>query len=83
MDSDFFALKAKQLVMEYSNRVNEQKLESEDVYIVWLNKILQHNKAMLSTPIPDGRYYEVTYNGDKEEFYVDAYTKEHNEAIKK
>jgi hypothetical protein len=49
---------------------------------VWLCKTLQNNKALLSTDEPDGRYYEVTYNGDKQEFYFDAYIKEHNQLIK-
>lgn len=31
---------------------------------------------------PDGMYYEITYNGDKGEMYLDAYKKMHNECIK-
>ena len=31
-----------------------------------------------STPVPDTRYYEATYNGDKEDVYLDAYVKEQN-----
>lgn len=45
------------------------------IYVVWFVKVLQNWKALLSTNIPDGRYYEVTYNGDKEEAYVDTYQK--------
>jgi hypothetical protein len=48
---------------------------------VWLCKILQNNKALLSTTLPDGMYYEVTYNGDKQEFYVDAYQKVENYTV--
>lgn len=54
----------------------------EEVYVVWFNKTLQHAKALLSTPLPDGMYYEVTYNGDKNEFYLDAYKKFENKVIK-
>ena len=50
-------------------------LTDKDVYVVWLSKTLQNGKAMLSTTRPDGMYYEVTYNGDKKELYVDAYKK--------
>lgn len=53
----------------------------EDVYVVWLSKVLQNNKALLSTTYPDTRYYEITYNGDKNEFYFDAYVKEINQVI--
>lgn len=35
-----------------------------------------------STAIPDWMYYEITYNGDKGEMYLDAYKKMHNECIK-
>lgn len=82
MDSKLFLLKAQSLVAEYSNSVNEEQIRLEEVYVVWSNKILQNNKAMLSTDIPDGRYYEVTYNGDKKETYIDAYVKESNKLVK-
>ena len=44
-------------------------------------KTLQNNKALLSTPISDGKYYEATYNGDKDELYLDTYVLEKNEPI--
>lgn len=53
------------------------------IYVVWLSKTLQNNKALLSAPVSDGRYFEVTYNGDKEEFYVDTYVKENNTVVSK
>lgn len=46
-----------------------------NVYIVWFCKTLQNWKALLSTTLPDGTYYEVTYNGDKKEMYIDVYKK--------
>ena len=55
--------------------------DKEDIYVVWLSKVLQNNKALLSTTYPDTRYYEITYNGDKNEFYFDAYVKEINQVI--
>lgn len=59
-----------------TGEVNEERpLATKDVYVVWLSKTLQNGKAMLSTTRPDGMYYEVTYNGGKNEFYVDAYKK--------
>lgn len=54
----------------------------KDIYIVWLCKSLQNNKALLSTTLPDGMYYELTYNGDKKELYLDAYKKFENICIK-
>lgn len=52
-----------------------------DVYIVWKCKTLQNWKWLLSTTLEDGMYYEVTYNGDKKEFYLDAYSKVENRCI--
>ena len=53
-----------------------------DVYIVWKCKTLQNWKWMISTTLNDGMYYEVTYNGDKNEFYLDAYKKFENRVVK-
>ena len=52
-----------------------------DVYVVWSCKTLQNNKALLSTTLFDGMYYEVTYNGDKNEIYFDAYKKFENRCV--
>ena len=52
-----------------------------DVYIVWKCKALQNWKFLISTSLPDGMYYEVTYNGDKKEWYLDAYKKFENQCI--
>ena len=44
----------------------EQHLDSSDaipqfdVFVVWLCKTLQNNKALLSTTLFDGMYYELT-----------------------
>lgn len=57
-------------------------LRPEEVYVVWYCKTLQNHKALLSTPIHDGMYYELTYNGDKNELYLDAYKKFENRCIK-
>ena len=53
-----------------------------DVFVVWQCKTLQNNKALLSTTLFDGMYYELTYNGDKKELYFDAYKKFENRCIK-
>jgi hypothetical protein len=52
-----------------------------DVYIVWFSKTLQNWKALLSSSLPDGRYYEVTYDGDKKMTYIDIYVKLDNVCI--
>lgn len=56
-------------------------ITEDDVFIVWMCKALQNNKALASTTLFDGMYYEITYNGDKQEAYFDAYKKWENIAI--
>lgn len=52
------------------------------MYIVWFCKTLQNFKVLLSTTLPDGMYYEVTFDGDKNKYYLDAYKKWKNISIK-
>lgn len=47
----------------------------DNVFIVWFSKTLQNWKCLVSTTLLDGMYYEVTFNGDKNEAYLDAYKK--------
>lgn len=51
------------------------------VYIVWKSKVLQNYKYLISTSLYDGMYYELTFNGDKNEWYLDAYKKFENRVI--
>ena len=46
-------------------------------------KTLQNSKALLSTTVSDGMYYEITYNGDKDEIYFDVYKKWENIVVPK
>ena len=53
-----------------------------EIFTVWKCKILQNWKYLVSSTLPDGMYYELTYNGDKKEWYLDAYKKFENICIK-
>lgn len=74
------------LVKDYANEHLDKSdnvvVEEKNVFVVWICKTLQNNKALLSTTLLDGMYYEITYNGDKKEIYLDAYKKFENRAIK-
>lgn len=52
-----------------------------EVYTVWKAKALQNWKYLLSSTLSDGMYYELTFNGDKNEWYLDAYKKFENRVI--
>ena len=52
-----------------------------DTFVVWSCKTLQNHKFLISTTLHDGMYYECTYNGDKNEMYLDAYKKFENKKI--
>ena len=85
MDSKRFIEICKQEIVKYFNerveKTDNQRLKEDDVFVVWSCKTLQNNKALLSTIVSDGMYYEMTYNGDKSEIYMDAYKKWENKKI--
>ena len=71
--------RARQIITDYFNQhvdtTDGVQISIDDVYIVWFSKTLQNWKALVSTTIPDGKYYEVTHDGDKGRTYVDVYVK--------
>ena len=75
-----------QLVADYTNqhmdKTDGESITTDNVYMVWSCKTLQNWKALLSTTVPDGMYYEVTYNGDRGEVYLDAYKKFGNKCFR-
>lgn len=85
MSNDAMLKRAKELVVNYFNehveKTDNKKITEDDVFIVWFSKTLQNWKALVSTTVSDGMYYEVTHNGDKGETYLDAYKKWENVCI--
>ena len=83
-DVDTLLKQAKVAVIHAFNRnalSDTVELTENDIYIVWFSKTLQNWKALLSTDLRDGLYYEVTYNGDKHSAYVDTYKKQSNDEV--
>lgn len=84
-----YMVKAREAVV--ANHNNELSLEAdiktedwmvvEEVFVVWFCKTLQNFKALLATDRPDGIYYEFTWNGDKDEGYLDVYAKTQNVVV--
>lgn len=78
--------RAKTLVVDYFNShvdiTDGEAITVDDVFAVWFCKTLQNWKALVSTNVSDGMYYEITHNGDKHETYVDVYKKWENVCVK-
>lgn len=75
--------RARGIVDNYVKLVRDKSDEPVpyDTYVVWFSKTLENWKALVSTTLPDGRYYEVTHNGRTGETYLDVYVKIDNIAI--
>lgn len=82
MGSQTFIKWAKATVLGYAlahcDPTDGAFLSLDDVYVVWYCKTLQNHKALLSTTLFDGMYFEFTYDGDQGEAYLDAYKKWEN-----
>jgi hypothetical protein len=77
---------AKQIVVDYFNAhrdvTDDFILTRDNVFIVWFSKTLQNWKALVSTEVSDGIYYEITHDGDRKQTYVDVYKKWENYTVK-
>ena len=77
ISSQDFIARCKTFVKNYYDNITE-----DNVFVVWYCKTLQNHKAILATDIKeDSSLYEITFNGDKAEFYIDRYYKMSNVAI--
>ncbi|NFB71958.1 hypothetical protein HNS01_09585 [Clostridium butyricum] len=74
-----FIEKCKSIVAGYLGNPNMSK---DEIFVVWSCKTLQNKKALLSATAKGAPYFEITYNGDKDETYVDVYKKERNYVVK-
>jgi hypothetical protein len=81
MNMDNKALEiVRQYTWEHLDKSDPETITFE-VYTVWKAKVLQNWKYLISSTLYDGMYYELTYNGDKKEWYLDAYKKFENRVI--
>ncbi len=83
MTDEIFMQLCKDIVRKYvDNHLDKSdEIPCYEVYIVWYCKTLQNWKALASTTLNDGMYYELTLNGNKREIYLDAYKKWENKVI--
>lgn len=86
MDSrDFLALVREKVADRFNERFDlhlpGERKEMGEVFIVWSSKVLKNNKALAAVDGGNGMYYEVTYNGETNELYIDEYVKAKNVKI--
>ena len=76
--------KALKIVVDYISNLYKSRdgeIPQFEVHLVWMCKTLQNWKFLISSTLLDGKYYELTYNGDRKEWYLDAYQKFDNKVI--
>lgn len=79
--SEEFLKEAKQIIfnkVKNENKVFSHSNVDDVVYVVWYCWILENQKCLISTTIPDGKYYEITYNKERQEMYIDTYVRSEN-----
>jgi hypothetical protein len=78
-----FITRAKEAVYIVAN-AQITELKREELYVVWFAFVRGNWKALISTSIPDGRIYEVSYKAEHDgsdgpaSLIVDSYIKTHN-----
>ena len=64
MKNDDFLKLCKKIVVDYFNshadKTDKKQITEDDVFIVWSCKTSQNNKALASTTVSDGMYYEIS-----------------------
>jgi hypothetical protein len=77
-----FEDKAMRLVHKYCQEsLSGAFVEPDNIRLVWFCKTLQNWKALIVIALPGGLFFEVTYNGVKQEAYVDVYEKRENVVV--
>ncbi|WEV40338.1 DUF6275 family protein [Lactobacillus sp. ESL0681] len=69
MDNKRFISICKQSVAEYA------KADEDSIFVTWLVKAADNNKAMLGIEGESSDYYECTYKGSEHKLYMDVYTR--------
>lgn len=78
MNSYDFCVAAKNAIIKVAKELYGEDYKIEDVQVVWMVHLLGFKKGIYTDSV---RIYEVTYNLDKDEMYVDAYEKRSNTVV--
>lgn len=83
MTSYEFEVAAKNAVISTVKDLYNEDFAVDQLQITWMAHILGYKKCLLIDNGKNNRYYEVTYNMQTEEMYVDVYHKQHNRCLTK
>lgn len=75
-----YPAQARELVYRVANRTI-YAVNRASIYVVWFAYVRGNWKALVSTDVPDGRIYEVSYSAADGRTYVDSYLKTHNTEV--
>lgn len=81
MTSYQFEIAAKNAVIKVCREQYGEDFDIKMIQTVWFAHLLGNKKAILIDNGMNRRFYEVTYNHEKNEIYVDAYEKQSNTVI--
>lgn len=82
MTSYEFETKCKNALINILKEKYNEDYTIEDFHLVWFTKALRNFKCTMCDLKPNQRYYELTFNGEKDELYVDIYDKQFNCMVK-
>lgn len=82
MTSYEFEVKCKNALIKIIEEKYGDEFKIDQLHLVWYAKELQNHKCVVVDLGNNQRYYECTYNGDKDELYIDIYQKEFNFCLK-
>lgn len=76
---EFMKLAARKVAANENKREDiDVNIDRDDVFTVWSAKTLQNSKCLMSAPHKGAYYYEFTLDGDRNEIYMDVYSKVEN-----
>lgn len=78
-----FEVICKNILIQQLKILYNEDLTIKDLHLVWYSKSLQNHKCVIVDLRDNQRYYELTYNRDLEEIYLDIYNKEYNIKVDK
>lgn len=81
MQSYEFEVKCKNALIDILKEKYNEDYTIQDLHLVWFTKALRNFKCTICDLKPNQRYYECTYNGDKDEVYIDIYDKQFNVVV--